>query len=271
MLLCRTHQSQVAAARQGFLDAESQAGQATRIMPRPANKCKNFYGFVGGVATLTLVACGADYGFFEPIARYARLHCYASQRTSAVNRSSQDIYDELLVTRCQQRDLAAWDELVRRWNGCLRYYLGRLIDHDDDATNALQDVWLHAFRGIRSLQDGSRLAPWLYTIARRTAMYHFRRDYACLELAASDETIDEIDDGSDGQLQLENAELVHFGLKQLGLLEREVLTLFFLEDLTVVEVAQLLGIPAGTVKSRLFKARHDLRRFIEKETQRHER
>ena len=68
-----------------------------------------------------------------------------------MNRSSREIYDELLVTRCRRRDLAAWDELVNRWNGRLLYYLRRLIDHEQDATNALQEVWLHAFRGLRSL------------------------------------------------------------------------------------------------------------------------
>ena len=65
-----------------------------------------------------------------------------------------------------------------------------LIDHEHDATNALQDVWLNAFRGIRSLRDSSRLAPWLYTIARRTAMNHFRSKYARRETQTS-EVIDE--------------------------------------------------------------------------------
>jgi len=187
-----------------------------------------------------------------------------------VNRSSREIYDELLVTRCRRRDLAAWDELVNRWNGRLLYYLRRLIDHEQDATNALQEVWLHAFRGLRSLQDGSRLAPWLYTIARRTAMNHFRSDYARREETDSEAIADETDDVPDEQLRLENAELVHFGLGQLGLPEREALTLFFLEDLTIGEIAGLLEIPAGTVKSRLFKARRDLRRVLEKEVPIHE-
>ena len=187
-----------------------------------------------------------------------------------MNRTSREIYDEILVTRCQRRDLAAWDELVSRWNDRLLYYLRRLIDHEQDATNALQDMWLHALRGIHSLKDGSRLAPWLYTIARRTAMTHFRQDYARREESGSELITYEIDDVPDGQRLLANAELVHFGLGKLGVPEREVLTLFFLEDLTIIEIAGLLNIPAGTVKSRLFKARGDLRRVLEKETHRYE-
>jgi RNA polymerase sigma-70 factor (ECF subfamily) len=187
-----------------------------------------------------------------------------------MNRTSREIYDELLVTRCKRRDVAAWDELVSRWNNRLFYYLRRLIDHEPDARNALQDVWLHAIRGIHSLQNTARLAPWLYTIARRTAMTHFREQYACREESGTEAIDHETDDDSVAQLCLENIELVHFGLGKLGIPEREVLTLFFLEDLTTAEIADLLGIPVGTVKSRLFKARRDLRRVLEKESHHHE-
>jgi RNA polymerase sigma-70 factor (ECF subfamily) len=192
-------------------------------------------------------------------------HDYTSDPAgeSNIKRSSQQIYDELLATRCQRRDLAAWDELVDRWNDRLLYYLRRLIDHEQDATNALQDVWLHAFRGIHSLQDRSRLAPWLYTIARRTAMTHYRSKFARRE--TSNLNAEEIVDVADEQLTLENAELVHFGLGRLALPEREVLTLFFLDDLTTTEIAALLEIPTGTVKSRLFRARRDLRRVLDEE------
>jgi RNA polymerase sigma-70 factor (ECF subfamily) len=183
-------------------------------------------------------------------------------------RASREIYDELLVTRCRRRDLAAWDELVERWNDRLLYYLRRMISDEHDAANAVQEVWLNAFRGLGSLRQGSRLAPWLYTIARRTAMNHFRSKYAHQEPV--DLAADEPDTGNDEQLTLENAELVHFGLSRLRLEEREVLTLYFLNDLTIGEIAALLEIPSGTVKSRLSKARSDLRRVLEVEAYRND-
>ena len=185
-------------------------------------------------------------------------------------RTSREIYDELLVTRCKARDVAAWDELVQRWNDRLLYYLRRLIDQETDATSALQDVWLHALRGIHSLRQGSRLAPWLYTIARRMAMNHYRRDYARQEEDSYEAIELEPDDVGDEHLRFENAELIHFGLAQLGVAEREVLTLYFLEDLTIGEIAEVIGIPSGTVKSRLFKARRELRVVLDREARRHE-
>lgn len=187
-----------------------------------------------------------------------------------MNRSSREIYDELLVTRCRRLDVAAWDELVDRWNGRLLYYLRRLLNNEQDAANTLQDVWLRVIRGIDSLRDGSRLAPWLYTLARRTAMDHFRQSYACPEEPASAVVEHESDDGPDLQTEFDNAELVHHGLGRLELAEREVLTLFFLEDLTLKEIAALLDVPVGTVKSRLFNARQSLRRVIEREYRCHD-
>jgi RNA polymerase sigma-70 factor (ECF subfamily) len=209
------------------------------------------------------------FPFFMNRIRRARDYLIEPGAQVDVNRSSQEIYDELLVMRCQRRELAAWDELVRHWNNRLLYYLRRLIDHEQDALNALQEVWLSAFRGIGTLRQGDRFAPWLYAIARRSAMNHFRSAYRSREEAAGERVAVEADDESDERLDFENAELVHFGLGQLGLSEREVLTLFFMEDLTTSEIAGLLQIPVGTVKSRLFKARRDLRRVLEREA-RHE-
>ncbi len=63
----------------------------------------------------------------------------------------------MLVTRCRRRNVAAWDELVERWNDRLLYYLRRMIGNEHDASNAVQEVWLNAVRNFSSLRDGSRL------------------------------------------------------------------------------------------------------------------
>ena len=102
-------------------------------------------------------------------------------------------------------------------------------------------------------------------------MTHLRGKYARRETSTSEVIENEMVGVPDEQLNLENAELVHFGLSRLGLAEREVLTLCFLEDLTIGEIAALLEIPEGTVKSRLFKARRDLRRVLEEEAHRHDK
>ncbi|WP_428308889.1 RNA polymerase sigma factor [Lacipirellula sp.] len=146
------------------------------------------------------------------------------------------------------------------------------MDHEHDAANVLQEVWLHAFRNIGGLQQGARLAPWLYTIARRSAMNHYRGVYSRKEVHAdaspsdSPEPIEPTDDA----FHLENAELIHFGLSRLEVPQRELLTLYFLDDLSIAEIATVLEIPPGTVKSRLAAARRELRRILDEEASRHE-
>ena len=135
----------------------------------------------------------------------------------------------------------------------------------------LQDTWLGAFRNIGVLKQDARLAPWLYTIARRAAMNHYRSRYAHDEASAAEIETHEPTSDRDEQLDVDNAELIHFGLGRLPLPERELLTLYFLDDLSVAELATVLEIPAGTVKSRLSKARSSLRRILNEEAARHER
>ncbi len=181
-------------------------------------------------------------------------------------RSPDDISDELLVIRCIRRDVDAWDELVRRYSDRLFYYVRRLVDDDEQAAQLLQEVWLHVLRGIGSLRDAGRLAPWLYSIARHVVMSHFRERYSAAELASGESVDDVIDEEPDQSAQFENAELVHYGLSQIGWAEREVLTLFFLQDLSVTEIARVLNVPPGTVKSRMSRARAELRRVLEQTT-----
>jgi RNA polymerase sigma-70 factor (ECF subfamily) len=77
-------------------------------------------------------------------------------------------------------------------------------------------------------------------------------------------------DQDDTEFDRENAEQVHVALRRLPAVQREVLTLFFLEDLAIEEIADVVGIPPGTVKSRLFHAKRALRKILEEESARHE-
>jgi RNA polymerase sigma-70 factor, ECF subfamily len=174
------------------------------------------------------------------------------------------IYQELLVLRCQRGDKVALSEVVRIWEKPLFYFIRRLVDEEHDAWDILQQTWLKVMRGISGLKEPRNLAPWLYRIARNNAitlghLQNVQRDklegYPAGSEALEDATPRMIDD----------AEQIHHGLLQLSLPHREVLTLFFLEDMTIDEIAHVLDIPAGTVKSRLHHARHALRDVLEKE------
>lgn len=165
--------------------------------------------------------------------------------------------DELLAVRCQLGEPAAFDALVERWHPALWAYVRRVSDDDDQAAELLQDTWLRVLRAMPRLRDPARLRPWLFGIARRALMDRLRDRYAAraqepLE-AADAEASAEADDVDPDLLTMREE------LDGLPVIEREVLALFYLQELTLAEVADVLAVPAGTIKSRLFRARRMLR------------
>ena len=174
------------------------------------------------------------------------------------------IYYELLVLRCQRKEKGAIEELIHTWEKRLFYYIRRLVDNEQDAWDILQETWLKAIQGIRALREPRSLPAWLYHIARNASMSHFRNKGPNLTSLENNENPASIQ--MDEQcFNFANADLVHYGLAQISLPHREILTLYFLQDLTIEEIAEVLEIAPGTVKSRLYYARQSLRVALEKE------
>jgi RNA polymerase sigma-70 factor (ECF subfamily) len=179
------------------------------------------------------------------------------------------IYYELLVLRCQKGHKSAFEELIKMWEQRLFYYIHRLVGDEQDAWQILQETWLKVLWSIRKLREPRKLPAWLYSTARNTAITHLRDDYAReLFLKKVDDVSRVVN--SDNSLSFEDAEQVHYGLSLLSLQHREVLTLFFLQDLSIEDIADVLKIPVGTVKSRLYYAKRSLKTVLKKKEQRDE-
>ena len=176
--------------------------------------------------------------------------------------SSNVVLSELLLLRHRSGDRKALAELVALWERPLLYYLRRLLDSEPDAWDALQESWLRAFRDLPHLRDDRAFPAWLYTIARRVAM---RARRARPEEPLPDDTEPGAPVVADSWSAPPGADPldVHRALGVLSLAHRDVLTLHFLEGFSVAEIAAISGVPAGTVKSRLFHARHALKTLLE--------
>lgn len=185
-----------------------------------------------------------------------------SHTAPALN-TSDDRVDTLLAVRCQLGERAAFDDLIKRWAMPLRRYVGRVAGNAE-ADELVQDIWLRVLQGIGRLQDPSRLRAWLFGIAHRRLMDRLRQIYAAPIDAGAD--ADELAfDAPDPDRALEARELER-SLERLPPPEREVLSLFYLDELPLTEVAQVLAVPVGTVKSRLFRARKLLKQQLTGET-----
>jgi RNA polymerase sigma-70 factor (ECF subfamily) len=186
-----------------------------------------------------------------------------------VRTPSEAIYDQLLVIRWRgHADRAALDELLRRWDRRLLYYIRRIIDGEQDAWDVLQQTLLQVVRKLHTLREPDRLPAWLYGVARNAAFAHRRSAWAIdrhvngeadvAQLGAVDDDVDAAD------LRFDNAEVVHRGLAQLPPAHREVLTLLFLRDLSIDEIAEVIGVAPGTVKSRVHYAKRNLGEILQR-------
>lgn len=174
--------------------------------------------------------------------------------------------EEALVIRCQLGDRQAFAALLTRWLTPLHRFLWSVCGSRDGADELAQEVWLRVLRGLPTLRDAARFRAWLFGIAHRVlADVHSARhlspdaaeDAAAAELRTDSEW--QQDPAAAGRL---DAQALAHGLSHLLLQEREVLTLFYLEGMSLAEVATVLAIPIGTVKSRLFRARSAMRALL---------
>lgn len=164
--------------------------------------------------------------------------------------------DAQSLERARRGDPDARDELVEQWLPVVLGWCARLGGPRVDAEEAAHDVLMVMVRRVEQVYDAARFAPWLFGITRRTVAQHRRR--AWFRRWVPGEAPDRADPRA-GPARLydrsETGRLVQEVLEGLPAAEREVLVLCLLEERTDREVSELVGIPIGTVKSRLHRAR----------------
>jgi RNA polymerase sigma-70 factor (ECF subfamily) len=168
--------------------------------------------------------------------------------------------DELLAIRCQLGEPGALDTLVTRWHEPLSKYVRRLVGDSSAAAEVLQDVWLRILRALPRLREPARVRSWVFAIAHRVVMDRFRAEYA--QQSETDIDVDNVADFDEADDTADRVEELQTALDRLPAVEREVLVLFYLRELTLSQIADALEVPVGTVKSRLFRARRLLRQAL---------
>jgi RNA polymerase sigma-70 factor, ECF subfamily len=169
--------------------------------------------------------------------------------------------DSQLIQACLAGETQAFRQLYRRHQPRVRSVLARLGDPvalDD----LVQEVFLRAWQGLPKLRQTHQFATWLYRIAwnvasdyrQKAAQQRSRQEVLQQLLPSSAPSAD--------MMQLHYQDLVERGLAALSLPHQAVIVLHDLEALSQTEISEILDIPTGTVKSRLFHARQALRQFL---------
>ncbi|SMH32009.1 RNA polymerase sigma factor [Maritimibacter sp. HL-12] len=170
--------------------------------------------------------------------------------------------DAWLVTNARAGDRRAMARLVAFRGGRLLAHATRLLGEQEAARDVVQEAWIEILRGLKGLQDESLFLPWaLRIVTRRVAREIKRRQRgrnlaqavrAEVEPSVPEAGPDEVDAGK-----------VRDAIAGLPPQQAATVALFYLEDLSVSEVATALDVPVGTVKTRLMHARAKLRAVLE--------
>jgi RNA polymerase sigma-70 factor (ECF subfamily) len=176
-------------------------------------------------------------------------------------RDRERILDAYLVASARLGERSALDMLVRRWNGKLIAHAWRLLRDQEGAKDAVQDAWTEMVRGLPRLRDDGAFAPWAFRIVSRRCARHIGRLRGDRELAqelAASPAEDETAVPASGDV-----EALRRAMRTLPPEQQAAIALFYLEEMSVAEVAVALDVPAGTVKTRLMHARRKLRDALE--------
>jgi RNA polymerase sigma-70 factor (ECF subfamily) len=184
--------------------------------------------------------------------------------------AGEDWMGDSEALRLRRGDADAFDVLLARYQNRLYRYLVRFTADRAAAQDLFQETWLKVITRIHRYDERRPFEPWLFSVARNLAVDHLRK--------ASPQSLDEPSEGGESKaaqlgasepgslerlLERERRGRLERSLDELPALYREALTLRFEEEMTFEEIAQVLGAPISTVKSRVQRALAMLRRKMQ--------
>jgi RNA polymerase sigma-70 factor (ECF subfamily) len=177
--------------------------------------------------------------------------------------------DQRLIAASRRGDAAAFGELVRRHQDRLYNTVYRLLDNADDALDVVQEAFLNAYQSLEGFKGDAQFFTWLYRIAVNTAISHRRKQRPGLSLEGRNglggTEPPDTSDASRPEHALERREeeqRVQQALNRLSAEHRTVLILKDMEGQKYEAMAEILGVPIGTIRSRLHRARSELREIL---------
>jgi len=177
-----------------------------------------------------------------------------------------------LMLAAKRGDKQAFDALVESLRGRAFHVARALVGSHDDAMELSQEAFLKVYRSRETFRDGEPFLPWFHRILRNTCFSFLRDNKRARTLSARNQSEDEdfdfeiVDDEpapGDALVADERAQTFWKAFRALGARDREILALRHFKELSYKEIATALGVPEGTVMSRLFHARRRLREKLD--------
>lgn len=173
---------------------------------------------------------------------------------------------EKIIARARRGDADAFEQLVAAYRDQVFRLALRMCGSEADADEVAQEAFLSAWKALPNFRGESQFSTWLYQLTTHAAIDLMRREKR--QIAAADITeVSAADPAPSPQQQAEQSEqreIVRDAILQLAPEQREVVVLRFMEELSYEEIGAVLKLPSGTVKSRLNRAKAQLKEILSK-------
>ena len=177
------------------------------------------------------------------------------------NRQEQ-LYNELLVTKCQKGDSKAFRELVSKWQERLWRYAFKITGSDATAWDLVQETWCGVIKGLGRLEDVSNFPCWVFRLLHNKCVDWIRKEQVSSKLNMD---IEENILRKAGPENNDHKDVLQAAIEKLTTDRRALIMLRYKEDLAIGQIAKVLNIPEGTVKSRLHRTVNELRKLVERD------
>ncbi len=172
-----------------------------------------------------------------------------------------------ILERCRRGDNLAWEALVRRTQSRVYGLALQYVRDPDEASDLAQEIFIKIYRNLHKMETGSAFLPWMIRLSRNCCIDRIRRIKA--RPPARDVVVDEDMELTSGAPSPEQSwdtdrrkQLVYQAMGQLSEQNREILLLKEIQQLKLTEIAGMLGLPLGTIKSRASRARVELAKSV---------
>ncbi len=182
--------------------------------------------------------------------------------------------DSELARRCENGDQAAWEHLVNQYQKRIWHVAFQFTGRADEAEELTQEIFVHLLKALKSFDSSGSLPAWIQRVARNFAIDHYRRRRRERSLVSEGETYDDAvrltPDASGGGdphralAEKDRAQFLRASIDKLPPELAQAVLLRDLQDMTYEEMADMLKVPLGTVKSRINRGRVELARRLQK-------
>ena len=182
-------------------------------------------------------------------------------------RPGSDLVDAVLDGRP-----GAFERLVREHQGLCWHIILRMVRNPEEARELCQDTFLRVHQCLHQYRHESALKSWIGRVAYSIALRHLQRKRIPLVESSDDDgyaLVENVGDDFDLEAACADGEIVrhlHMAIETLAPLQRMLLTLHYLEEVPIAEIAVITGLTSGTIKSHLFRSRLRLRNALEART-----